>query len=512
MLYVSLIVEILRTRPRLVFWLAALTQAALWTLVPALFYAAPPGDLPEVLAIGHEFRLGTDFGPPLAYWLAEFAFRIGGGHLTGVYLLSQICVVITYWAVFTLGSAIVGERHAAMAVMLMAGVSALTVPTVDFGPAIAAMPLWALSLLFYWRAVGENNRTYWFSLSIVIGLLLMTTYMGLLLVALLLLFTVATERGRAHFGTLHPWFAGFIVVAVMFPHLIWLDQATDTVLPRLTRLNSAEAFDNNLTTWLRLAFSVLVGHAGLGILVALASNLFLPKHGTAPAIERPPIGTFARNFVYYFALMPAFVATLFVVVIGQTAPAHVSPLVILSGLAVIVAGGDSIRLHHQRIATFAWAGLLLVPPAITAAAVVLLPWTFAIDIKIAQPANDLGRFFTESFERRTGRPFTVVTGDKYLSALVAIASPRRPRLYRDLSTQRTAWVSRDELVRNGGVVVWPATDTAGTPPANIKEQFPDLVPELPRSFARTFQGRMPLLRIGWGVIRPQADAAPAPPR
>jgi hypothetical protein len=205
--------------------------------------------------------------------------------------------------------------------------------------------------------------------------------------------------------------------------------------------------------------------------------------------------------------MPPFVATLFAVVAGQTGSNRASPLVILSGLAVIVAAGDTIRLHHQRVAAFAWAGLLLIPPAITAAAVVLLPWTLAIDVKIAQPAAEIGRFFTDSFERRTGKPLTVVAGDKYLSALVAISSPRRPRLYRNTAAPRTVWVDRDELLRKGGVVVWPATDNPGTPPQDIKEDFPDIVPELPRAFERAFQGRMPLLRIGWAVIRPQAQTS-----
>jgi hypothetical protein len=68
----------------------------------------------------------------------------------------------------------------------------------------------------------------------------------------------------------------------------------------------------------------------------------------------------------------------------------------------------------------------------------------------------------------------------------------------------------------GAVVVWPATDTAGTPPPSIKASFPDLVIEVPRAFERPVQGWLPLLRIGWGMIRPQSDqpepstAAPAP--
>ena len=65
MLYVSIVVELLRARPAAAVWLAALMQAALWMVVPALFYSAPPGDLPAVLAVGHEFGFSTDLGPPV---------------------------------------------------------------------------------------------------------------------------------------------------------------------------------------------------------------------------------------------------------------------------------------------------------------------------------------------------------------------------------------------------------------------------------------------------------------
>ena len=81
MFYVPLYIEAVRSRPVLVFWLATLAQAALWILVPTVFYAAPPGVLPQVLAIGHEFPLRGDTGPPLAYWLAIRQ----GMHSNGVY-------------------------------------------------------------------------------------------------------------------------------------------------------------------------------------------------------------------------------------------------------------------------------------------------------------------------------------------------------------------------------------------------------------------------------------------
>src|SRR5437588_822421 len=67
MLYVSIIVELLRARPALTVWIAVCAQAAIWTLVPGWFYAGPPGNVPMVLAIGHEFQAGSYLGPPLAF-------------------------------------------------------------------------------------------------------------------------------------------------------------------------------------------------------------------------------------------------------------------------------------------------------------------------------------------------------------------------------------------------------------------------------------------------------------
>ena len=78
MRFTSLIIELIRARPRLVVWIVVLFQAALWLILPLLLYRSPPGDLATVLAYGREYQVGTDLGPPLAFWLADIAFRAVG--------------------------------------------------------------------------------------------------------------------------------------------------------------------------------------------------------------------------------------------------------------------------------------------------------------------------------------------------------------------------------------------------------------------------------------------------
>jgi 4-amino-4-deoxy-L-arabinose transferase-like glycosyltransferase len=499
MVAISLFVELLRTRPRLLFWAMAAIQVVLWTLVPALFFAAPPGNLPVVLAIGREFQLGTEYGPPLAFWLAEIAFRAGG--MFAVYLLSQVCIVVTYWAVLALGRAIVGEVHAVMAVLLMVGVAVFSLPTPAFGPGILAAPLWALMLLHYWQATQRDEWVYWLALGLEAGLLLLTSYTGIILIGLLLVYSASSASGRAQYATVGPWIAGIVVVAVLFPYLIWLELSGGGALPDFATVIA------NLRRWVQVTIALLIGHIGLAILVVLARGTFFRSDTTSPPIPRPEVAPAARRFVYFFALVPMFSMILFALLTRRPENFIGTPLVVLSGLAVVVAAGDRIKIEHQYLIGSVWAALLVLPPLLVALVIVIQPWVWPVDLQVGRPAAAMGQFFSDSFQRRTGRPLAIVAGDLAGASLVALAAPSRPSLYLASPSEFLPRLNRRDLDDKGAVVLWPATDTAGRPPPEIARQFPDLVAEVPQGFPRRFQGRMAQTRIGWGMIRPRPAGA-----
>jgi 4-amino-4-deoxy-L-arabinose transferase-like glycosyltransferase len=404
--------------------------------------------------------------------------------------------------VFSLGRRVVGAAHAAMAILLMTGISAFTVPTLDFGPAILAMPLTALALLFLYQALADNFRTDWIGFGIALGLLLLTTYAGLILLGLIVLFVAATARGRSRLRSIGPWAALLVVLLINAPHLWWLRQTGVNPLPAMSGLWSLISAETRLMSWGNLLLVLLFSHAGLVVLALVAGGLFAGRVAT-PAVEREPIDPFAKSFVYFFALAPALVATVVAVLLGRAGPlGGAPPLLVLSGLAVIVFGGDVIRLYRQRMSALVWLGLLLVPPAVVVAATVTLPFTATVDLEVSKPANAMGQFFTETFRRRAGRPLGIVVGDVRTAGLVALTSPDRPSLYVDGSSERAPWITDEAIRQKGAVIVWTATDNAGTPPPALKARFPDMVVEVPRSFDRSVQGWLPLLRIGWAMIRP----------
>ena len=82
------------------------------------------------------------------------------------------------------------------------------------------------------------------------------------------------------------------------------------------------------------------------------------------------------------------------------------------------------------------------------------------------PARSIAQFFVDSFERRTNQRLRAVAGDAQLASLVSL-DRGRPHLFLDATPERTPWLSLAKFNETGGVVVWRASDTVGTPPPEI---------------------------------------------
>jgi hypothetical protein len=501
MRFTSLIIELIRARPRLIVWLVVLFQAALWLILPLLLYRSPPGDLATVLAYGREYQVGTYLGPPLAFWLADIAFRAAGNHVFGVYLLAQLCGVATFLTLFQLARAIVGGQQAVLAVLLTMTVTAFSSPGVEFGPLVLARPLWALLLLHSWQLIGQGRRNAWFAGSIEAGLLLLTTPAAIGLLLLISGFALATRRGRRMLMSFDALFALLVVGVLVLPYLIWLIRADALTLPPWPALAELQG---RAVHWGALLGGLALAISGIVLLTILNSGQFSRKAEDAPIIYRPPVDRLARDYVYFFAIAPALAGSLIAGLFNLDRVAGGAGIALLmSGLAVIVASGDLIPLRRQRLLRTVWAAVLVAPALLVTAATLLLPLTGSNEVATSLPATAIARFFGDSFERRTNQRLRAVTGDAQLATLISLAAGR-PHLLLDTTPERTPWLTLTKFNETGGVVVWRASDTSGTPPADIAQRFPGLVPEVPRAFEWLVTGRQPLLRIGWAIVRPKA--------
>jgi hypothetical protein len=313
-------------------------------------------------------------------------------------------------------------------------------------------------------------------------------------------FALATARGRRMLMSFDPLFALLVVAVLALPYLIWLVRASALALPHWP---AAADWSGSAMHWAALLGGLLAAISGIVLLAVVNSGWFGRHPEEAPIIYRPPVDPLAREYVYFFAAGPALLGRLVSGLFGLDRVVGGAGIALLmSGLAAIVAAGDLIHLRRQRLLRSVWAAAIIAPSLAVLATTLFLPWSAGGEVATSLPATAIASFFGDSFERRTNRPLPAVAGDAQLAALISLDASR-PHLLLDAAPQRTPWLTVTKFNETGGVVVWRASDTVGTPPPDIAQRFPGLVPEVPRAFEWFVNGRQPLLRIGWAIVRPK---------
>jgi hypothetical protein len=300
-------------------------------------------------------------------------------------------------------------------------------------------------------------------------------------------------------------YAAIVTAVVLLPYAIWLVHIDTLALPSLPAVTQLQ---ERLLGWGELLAGLVFALSGVALLLIANSRALDRKNEDPPLIFRPPVDPFARLYIYVFALVPPFVLSFIAAlfdhdqVIGGNGAA-----LLLAGLAIVIAAGDLIALRRQHFLRTVWLVVVAAPAAVILGTAFIQPWVGSSELKTSLPASDIGRFFGENFERRTGRPLAAVAGDPHLATLIGFAARSRPHVMLDATPEQTPWITPQRFAETGGVVVWRAADTAGTPPDDIRNRFPGLVAEVPRSFERLVKGRQPLVRIGWAIVRPAGQGS-----
>jgi hypothetical protein len=301
--------------------------------------------------------------------------------------------------------------------------------------------------------------------------------------------------------SLDPLYALLVIVVLVLPYLIWVIRADVLAMPPLPGVDD---LSGRAMHWGGLLGGLVLAMAGIVVLAILNSAWFVRKAEEAPIIYRPSVDPLAREFVYTFAIGPALFGSLIAGVFNlERVTGGAGVALLMSGLAVIVATGDLVYLRRQRLLRTVWAAALAAPAFAAIAATLFLPWTNSAEVPTSLPTRAIAHFFGDSFERRTNQRLRAVAGDPQLASFVALDAGR-PHLLLDATPERTPWLSVAKFNETGGVVVWRASDTVGSPPPDIAQRFPGLVPEVPRAFEWMVNGRQPLLRVGWAIVRPKA--------
>ena len=207
------------------FYLFLFTHLIIWSLIPSLTNQNLPLDTIEALAWGSDLDWGFNKHPPLSAFAVEIFYQIFGSQDWAYYFLSQIFLIISFFAVYKFSKEIFNnEKLALLSVLLLEGIYFYNFTTPEFNVNIAQLPFWALTVYYTWRCIKHDKVSDYVLLGLFAGLGILSKYLFVyLIIGIKLVFIYFLRKGKK-IKFLHYFIAGPITLIILLPHLIWLTE------------------------------------------------------------------------------------------------------------------------------------------------------------------------------------------------------------------------------------------------------------------------------------------------
>jgi len=195
----------------------------IWTAIPYLTNNNLPLDTIEALAWGSNLDWGFNKHPPMSAFLVEIFYQIFGAQDWAYYLLSQICVIISFFVVFKFAEDFFDNKvFCLLPVLLLEGIYFYNFTTPEFNVNICLMPFWALTVLYLWKGFKDNKIIDWLLVGLFGGFGFLSKYLFIYLGLAIDVFLIyMIYKKKIDFKCLVS-FIPFLIV--LLPHLIWLTE------------------------------------------------------------------------------------------------------------------------------------------------------------------------------------------------------------------------------------------------------------------------------------------------
>ena len=207
------------------FYIFLSAHLIIWTLIPTLTNNNLPLDTIEHLAWGSNLDWGFNKHPPMVAFVLEFFYQIFGSQDWAYYLLSQICVTVSFIVVFKFAEDFFKNKiFCLLSVLLLEGIYFYNFTTPEFNVNVCLMPFWALTVLYLWKGFNNNKTLDWLLLGLFAGLGFLSKYLFIYLglaIDIFIIYMIYKNKFKLnfkHFISVIPFFI------VMLPHLIWLTE------------------------------------------------------------------------------------------------------------------------------------------------------------------------------------------------------------------------------------------------------------------------------------------------
>ncbi len=484
----------------LMLYLFVFIHVFLWTSAPSLVRFTLPMDSMEGATWGHVLSWGYDKNPFLNAWLTRFAIELGHYATWPIYLFSQLAVAICFLAVWQLGKKLLPPIYALIAVMLLEGMQYYHLHAIDLSDNTLELPLWALTILFFYQAIHQNKIRDWVLTGLFAGLSMMTKYFSVMLIIPMLALLLSTAETRSLFKTLPLYFGLFVFLCILMPHSIWLfSHDFITVQYALHRVGNPPAWSNHIINPSGFLWDQLQSMMPLLILLlplTLAKKSVFFKQTLS-------LSQLDHRFLWFMGVGPFLLTLLLSVITGiKLREGWGQPLFSLSGILLLVWLRPliSIKQCYRFIATT----FVLLSAAVTGYSILLIKAKEPSSANF--PGKIIAQIVTEKWQEQFHRPLSYVIGARWLAGNVSFYSKDHPMVYMEANPNSSAWINEQDIKQIGGIFIW---DPEKTPQfySEMKSRFSHLGEPQTLYFSWLRNKTMEPIALGIAFLPPDSLAA-----
>ncbi len=138
-----------------------------------------------------------------------------------VKLADFVVTSLTLFSFYKLGECFLSKEKLNRAIILIASTFFISILSFNSTPDVPLLLFWTLSILFLYKAIFEEKKTFWIYAGITMGLAFDSKYTGLLLQIGILAFTIFSKKYRKLLWSPWLWSSLLISALVTFPVWYW---------------------------------------------------------------------------------------------------------------------------------------------------------------------------------------------------------------------------------------------------------------------------------------------------
>ncbi len=441
--------QLLKEKPQTAFWLFIGAHALLWTLVPTLVNPNLPLDVIEGLTWGHEWQWGYHKHPPIKPWFIEAMAVMSAKGDWAQYLLSQLCVVVAFGAIWQLSRDILKPPWAIVAVLLMEGIYYHNYTSPEFNVNVAELPFWSLTILCAWRALNSDSYRPWVLVGLFMGLGFLSKYVFVFLILSLLVMLVSRQSWRAVWRTPGPYLAGGVALLVVTPHLIWVvENDFITVAYGIDRVGVDR---KSVIDHLYYPFKFLISQS----LILIPSLLMLwTLKGQRREPKRAPERSEISAFLLFVTLGPPVLMAFLSGVGGwKLRSMWGTPLFLAAGVTLVYFWQDYLLEKRLRRFMTVWVIFFLLP-LLAYGSVGLWGPAFTGRGKRTQfPGQALADVVFTKWHASFEEPPAMIIGEFWNAGNISYHSNARPSVFIDADPKKAPWIDIDRIAIQGAIVI-----------------------------------------------------------